>query len=125
MICALSFDDARPRGASDIHYVERDEFHISDLVAALTFTNGELHLDTDYVRGRRMKTRVVVRRDGTATINTIERVNAALRWIARLKGEKLVRSWTDAPIKSAPIGSIQNMPRKDQSTSTHLTLRDA
>ena len=86
----LSFADARPRGASDMHYVERDEFRISDLLTALNFRNGELHLDTDYVRGRRMKTRVVVRPDGTATINTIGRGKAALRWIGRLKGEKLV-----------------------------------
>jgi len=91
VICALSFDDARPRGVSEMHYIEHDEFRISDLLTALIFKNGELHLDTDYVRGRRMKTRVVVRPDGTATIDTIGRGKAAPRWIARLKGEKLVR----------------------------------
>ena len=31
-------------------------FRLVDFVAALKFRNGELHLDTDYVRGRRMKT---------------------------------------------------------------------
>jgi len=91
VIGLLSFTDARPRGVSDMHYLERDEFRITDLVAALKFHNGKLHLDTDYVRGRRMKTRVVVRPDGIATIETIGRGKAALRWIARLKGEKPVR----------------------------------
>jgi hypothetical protein len=91
VIGVLSFADARPRGVSDMHYIERDEFRITDLVAALKFRNGELHLDTDYVRGRRMKTRVVVRPDGSATIETIGRGKAALRWIARLQGERPVR----------------------------------
>jgi hypothetical protein len=88
----LSFADARPRGASDTHYVDRDDFCIADLVAALKFRNGELHLDTDYVRGRRMKTRVMVRPKGAATLETIGRGKAALRWIARLKGEEPVRA---------------------------------
>ena len=88
----LSFADARPRGFSDREYVERDEFRVSDFLAGPKFSNGELHLDTDYVRGRRMKTRVVVRPDGTGTLETIGRGKAALRWIARLKGEKPLRA---------------------------------
>ena len=39
-----------------------------------------------------MKTRVVVRPDGTGTVETIGRGKAALRWIARLKGEKPLRA---------------------------------
>ena len=91
-IGVLSFADARPRGLSEIEYVESDDFRVSDLVAGLKFQNGELHLDTDYLRGRRLKTRVVVRSDGTGTLETIGRGKAALRWIARLKGEKPLRA---------------------------------
>ena len=92
VIGVLSFADARPRGFSEREYVEYDEFRVSDFLATLKFRNGELHLDTDYVRGRRMKTRVAVRPDGTATLETIGRGKAALRWIARLKGEKPLRA---------------------------------
>ena len=45
-----------------MHYGERDDFGTTDLVAALG--HGELYLDTDCVPRRRMKTRVVVRREG-------------------------------------------------------------
>ena len=88
----LSFADARPRGFSDIDYIESDDFRVADLIAGLTYRNGELHLDTDYVRGRRMKTRIVVRPDGTGDIETIGRGKAALRWLARLRGERPVRA---------------------------------
>ena len=88
VIGVLSFADARPRGLSDRDYDETDEFSVAELLAGLRFRRGELHLDTDYVRGRRMKTRVVVRADGTGSLETMGRGKAALRWIARLKGEK-------------------------------------
>ncbi len=52
----LFFADARPRGASDMYCGERDQSRITDLVAALELRHGELHRDTNYVRGRRMKT---------------------------------------------------------------------
>jgi hypothetical protein len=87
----LSFADARPRGMSELEYNTADEFNVSDLVGALKYRAGELHLDTDYIRGRRMKTRVVVRPDGTGLLETIGRGKAALRWVGRLKGEKPLR----------------------------------
>ena len=92
VIGVLSFADARPRGFSGRDYLEDDEFRVSDFLATLKFRNGELHLDTDYIRGRRMKTRVAVHPEGTAKIETIGRGKAALRWIARLKGEKPLRA---------------------------------
>jgi hypothetical protein len=92
VVAVLSFGDARPRGMYELEYKPADEFKISDLVGALKYRVGELHLDTDYVRGRRMKTCVVVRPDGTGLLKTIGRGKAALRWIARLKGEKPVRA---------------------------------
>lgn len=89
---ALSFADARPRGLSDIDYVADDEFLVSDFLEALRFRNGELNLDTDYVRGRRMKTRVTVRADGTGTIETVGRGKAAPNWLSRLAGRKPVQA---------------------------------
>lgn len=92
VIAVLSFADARPRGVSELEYNEADDFNVSDLVGALKYRCGELHLDADYVRGRRMKTRVVVRADGTGVLETVGRGKTALRWIARLKGEKPLRA---------------------------------
>jgi hypothetical protein len=88
----LSFADARPRGLSDAEFNPNDEFRLADLVAALKFRNGELHLDTDYVRGRRMKTRAIVRSQGTGVIETRGRGKAALNWMSRLRGDKPVRA---------------------------------
>lgn len=50
VIGALSFGDARPRGASDIDYREDDEWTLADLVQRLRFEPRGLALDTDYVR---------------------------------------------------------------------------
>ena len=88
----LSFADARARGLSEAVFNPEDEFQLSDLVAALRFRRGELQLDTDYVRGRRMKTRAVVRADGAGVIETRGRGKAALNWLGRLKGDKPLRA---------------------------------
>ncbi|HEX6006182.1 MAG TPA: hypothetical protein VFZ14_19480 [Burkholderiales bacterium] len=88
----FSFADARPRGFSEVEFNPNDEFRLADFVAALKFRNGELHLDSDYVRGRRMKTRAIVRPDGTAMIETRGRGKVALAWMSRLKGDKPVRA---------------------------------
>lgn len=89
-IGALSFADARPRGISDIHYVDDDEFTLADLLEHIRYVRGELHFSTDYVRGRCMKTDVTIRKDGSATIETHNRGQVALRWIDRLKGKKIL-----------------------------------
>ena len=47
--------------------------------------------DADDVRGRRMKTWVRVRQDGTGVIVTVARGKSAMHWIARLKGGKPLR----------------------------------
>jgi hypothetical protein len=87
----LSFAEAKPRNASVIEYEEKDEFRLADFIERLRFVRGELHLDADYIRGRRLKTRIVVRSNGTVTIETIGRGKAALRWLERLKGKKLMQ----------------------------------
>lgn len=90
-IAALSFDDARPRGTSDVDYAERDDWTLEDLCRHLHFTRGTLHLDTDYVRGRMMKTSVSVWPTGLVEIRTINRHQMASRWIDLLKGKKHLR----------------------------------
>jgi hypothetical protein len=86
----LSFADARPRGHSDIDFVDDDEFTVGDLFECLRFVNGELHFESDYLRGRCMKTDITVRKDGRVTLSTRNRGQAALRWLDRLQGKKMM-----------------------------------
>jgi len=50
---------------------------------------GELHFDADYIRGRRIKTRIAVCANGAVRLETIGRGKAALRWLERMRGKKL------------------------------------
>lgn len=93
---ALSFIDARPRGVSDMHFEDNDEWTVGDMLRRLRFERGELHFYADYVRGRCMKTTVIVRADGTFVLDTVNRGEAATRWIARLQGKKPIRAIRDA-----------------------------
>ncbi len=45
---------------------------------------GELHFDADYILGRRVKTRIAVRANGTVMLETIGRGKAVLRWLERM-----------------------------------------
>jgi hypothetical protein len=83
-IGALSFEDAGPRGASQDDFEPEDVWAVADLLAGIRYVRGDLHFYADYVRGRCMKTRVVVNRDGGFEIETVNRADAATRWIARL-----------------------------------------
>ena len=47
--------------------------------------------ETDYVRGRMMKTTVTVSPDGRFTLTTTNRGEAANRWVAQLQGKKVLR----------------------------------
>ena len=87
-LAVMSFADARPRGYSGKEYVDEDEFTVTDFFDGLKFIRGELHYDGDYIRGRCMKTEIVVRRDGRVTLETRGRGESALRWVERLKGKK-------------------------------------
>jgi len=90
-VAVFSFHDARPRGTSDIDYVERDEWTLDDLCGHLRFWKGSLCLDTDYVRGRMMKTRVTVWPNGVVEVQTTNRHQMASRWIGTIKGKKHLR----------------------------------
>ena len=87
----LSFSDARPRGISDVDLKQADDWYVGDLVRHLRYERGELHFYADYVRGRMMKTTVIVRPDGTFRLETVNRGRVAIRWISKLQGKKLLR----------------------------------
>ena len=92
----LSFADARPRGASGMHFEEKDDWAVGDMLRRLRFERGELHFYADYVRGRCMKTTVIVRADGTFMLDAVNRGEAATRWIAQLQGRRFLRAIGDA-----------------------------
>ena len=87
----LSFADAKQRNLSIADYSEKDDFGLADFIRGLQFLRGELHFDADYIRGRRIKTRVAVRTNGTVRLETIGRGKAVLRWLEQMKGQKLLR----------------------------------
>ena len=109
-VAALSFHDARPRGTSDIDYVERDEWTLGDLGRHLHFTGGTLHLDTDYVRGRMMKTSVTAWPSGVIEIRTVNRHRMASRRIGTLMGKRHLRLVSD---ETAPPRARRNPPDEE------------
>lgn len=85
-LAVLSFHDARPRGVSDNFFVEGDEFTVADSINGLRYERGELRYSGDYIRGRCVKTDITVRPNGSATLATRCRGEAAVRWVAKLRG---------------------------------------
>lgn len=47
-----------------------------------------------------MKTTIVIRKDGTFMLDTVNRGEAATRWIARLQGKKLLRSVGNSEVEA-------------------------
>jgi hypothetical protein len=87
----LSFADARPRGYSEAEYNADAQFSVADFFRCLRYRRGELHFYADYVRGRRLKTDIVVRPDGVVTLSTFGRGKSALRWLDRLRGKNVLQ----------------------------------
>lgn len=87
VIAMLSFADAKPRNLSSIDYKQKDEFSVGHLFDCLEFANGELKFYADYINGRCLKTRIVVRKDGSVSLETTNRGKALLHWLDRLKGK--------------------------------------
>ncbi len=86
-LAALSFGDAAPTGDSAEHgYREDDKLMADDLLRHLRYRSGELHVYIDYLRGRMVKTRIVVRPAGTFTVETVNRGEAAKHWLDLLQG---------------------------------------
>lgn len=88
VLATLSFVDARPRGASAPEFQEQDDLQVYDFLERVRFEQGELHFYGDYIRGRRVKTGITVRSDGSVRLETFGRGKAAARWLARLQGKK-------------------------------------
>ncbi len=87
-VSAHSFADARPRGVSGADFDPRDEWGLGDLLSRLRFERGRLVLETDYVRGRMMKTDISIGPDGRLVVATRNRHEMALRWLRALKGKR-------------------------------------
>ena len=87
----LSFHDGRPRGYSGRFFEDDDEWRADDMLRHLEFQGGRLYFDADYVRGRCLKTTVEVSSDGVVRVETVNRGEAALRWIDKLKGKNYLR----------------------------------
>ena len=86
-VSLLSFHDARPAGASELHFEADDEWTVGDMVLHLRFECGQLHFYADYIRGRLLKTRVDVAPNGRITIQTVNRGGSARRWLDMLRGK--------------------------------------
>ena len=84
----MSFADARPRGVSGMHFEEKDDWSVADMLRNISYEHGELQFYADYVRGRMMKTTIHIRPDGTIRLETINRGESAARWVATLQGKK-------------------------------------
>jgi hypothetical protein len=97
----LSFADARPRGISEKDYAEKDDWRVGDMLRHLRFERGRLHFYADYVRGRSMKTTVEIDKDGKIMLETVNRGEAATRWVARLQGKKTLGLVGDEPPKTS------------------------
>jgi hypothetical protein len=93
----LSFHDGRPRGVSGEWFEDDDQFTAADLLEHLRFENGKLQMYVDYLRGRCIKTTVEVASDGKVRLETVNRGKAAVTWVAKLQGKKLLQAVTDQP----------------------------
>jgi hypothetical protein len=87
-IGTFSFDDAD--ADADIDFVEVDEWTAGDMLRCLSFDRGRLHFYADHVRGRRMQTTVEINREGTIALETVNRGQAATRWISKLQDNKVM-----------------------------------
>jgi ribosomal protein L34E len=81
-IGALSFDDA------EIDFVANDEWKAADMLRCLSFDRGRLYFHADHVRGRCMKTTIEIDPEGKITLETVNRGEAATRWISKLQGNQ-------------------------------------
>ncbi|MBL4680157.1 MAG: hypothetical protein JKY88_05470 [Pseudomonadales bacterium] len=87
-IAAQSFNDARPRGHSDIDYEADDQLMLADFIECLTFGIDGLKFHGDYIRGRSLKTDIAVNTHGVVIVSTYGRGESLLRWLDLLKGKK-------------------------------------
>lgn len=89
-LSVLSFRDARPAGYTENQYDETDNWQAIDMLRNLEFNEVGLCFYADYVRGRRMKTTIIVRDNGSISLETSGRGDAATRWVATVQGKKVM-----------------------------------
>jgi hypothetical protein len=92
VVGVLSFHDGRPRGASGKWFEDEDQFTAADMLRHIEFERGKLHMYVDYLRGRCVKTTVELSSDGRALVETVNRGQAATRWVDRLRGKKFLKA---------------------------------
>lgn len=96
-IGALSFDDA----GGDA--VANDEWMAADMLRCLVFDRGRLYFHADHVRGRCMKTTIEIDHESKIMLETVNRGEAATRWIAKLTAKKASPVIED-------VGSLDALP---------------
>jgi hypothetical protein len=67
-----------------------DRLQGDDLVRTLRFVRGTLEVDFDFLRGRCIETRVTVSSNGSAELETVNRGEAAMRWVDRMRAKTLL-----------------------------------
>jgi hypothetical protein len=85
----FSYADARPQTGSGARSGEYDEWTVDDMLRRLSFERGRLSFHADQVRGRCMRTTIEIDRDGKITLETVDRGEAATRWISKLRGKRM------------------------------------
>ena len=78
-------------GASDIDYLEKDDWSFGDLSTRLHLEPRGLVFDADYVRGRLVKTTVTIGSNGGFVVETRNRHEMAVRWLRTLRGKKHIQ----------------------------------
>jgi len=80
-ISARSFADAD----ADVDFIDDHEWSADDMLRCLAFERGRLRFEADHVRGRCMQTTIEIDGEGKITLETVDRGEAAMRWIAKLQ----------------------------------------
>ena len=81
-IASLSFQDSLPAGYSKKLFQFHDEYRVEDFLPQLKYHMGRLWWSSDYVRGRRMKTTVVIDREGNVGMTVLDRGHELpMRWV--------------------------------------------
>jgi len=91
-LAMLSFHDARPRGVSGEWFEDKDQLTAGDMLRRLRFEHGRLYLHLDYLRGRCVKTSIEIDKDGKVVLKTVNRGQAATRWVETLRGKKTLQA---------------------------------
>lgn len=87
-LACLSFAHAKPKGFSVNDYKENDVFLMSDFISGVKFNNGSLTWHGDYIKGRKIKTDLLVDSGGFFKIATYARGSGPQFWINFLNGQQ-------------------------------------